>query len=374
MRIYLKIQLPEAYQAIFAAQILKTREEATMKFCKRYHECIQRLQDRLPGVSYVEFKKFKKILKHCTVESHKQSNTRFPLDEGNSSNEVHDINTEADGVGRLCRTFCPVCDRTFFPSLLNEMSAVLCCFNTGARQLLKLHIATGFQKYFVWLTSKWADDHLGMCKKGEDLVNYASINALAVRKILKKYDKIHYSKQGREFKTRAQSMQMEILQSPWLNELIAFRINSMNLSNGVTPVSDLPEDYLLTFDGEKPSLSCTVLDSVKLDIDLTCSICLETFFDPVSLKCCHIFCFSCACSAAAVTIVDGLECADPKSKCPLCRQERVFGDAVRLGELSVLLSKSCPEYWEQRLQTEKVERLRQIKEHWEKQCRAFMGF
>lgn len=344
-----------------------------MKFCKRYRDYMLRLQDRLPGVSYVEFKKLKKILKHCTVKSHKQSSTRFLLDEGNSSNEVHDINTEDDGVGRPCRTCCPVCDRTFFPSLLNEMAAVVCCFNTRARQLLKSHLATGFQKCLVWLTSKWADDHLGMFKKGEDLVNYASINALAIRKILKKYDKIHYSKQGREFKTRAQAMQIEILQSPWLHELIAFRINLMNPSNGVTSVSDLSEDCSLIFDGEKPSLSCTVFDSVKLDIDLTCSICLETVFDPVSLKCGHIFCFSCACSAAAVTVVDGLDSADPKSKCPLCRQGRVFGDAVRLVELSILLSKSCPEYWEQRLQTEKVERLRQTKEHWEKQCQAFMG-
>jgi hypothetical protein len=78
-----------------------------MKFCKRYRDYMQRLQDRLPGVSYVEFKKLKKILKHCTVKSHKQSSTRFPLDEGNSSNEVHDINTEDDGVGRPCRTCCP---------------------------------------------------------------------------------------------------------------------------------------------------------------------------------------------------------------------------------------------------------------------------
>lgn len=365
-----------------------------MKFSKRYHESMQRLQHRLPGVSYVEFKKFKKILKHCTVKSHRQSSTRFPLDEGNCSNEVqghkqsrtwfpldegnsskevHDINTYGDGIGKPCRTCCQVCDRAFFPSLLNEMTAVICCFNTRARQLLKLHLATGYQKYLLWLTSKGADDHLGMFKKGEDLVNYASINALAIRKILKKYDKIHYSKKGREFKTRAQAMQMEILQSPWLNELIAFRINLMNPSNGVTSVSDLYQCSLI-FDGEKPSLSCTLLDSVKLDIDLTCSICLETFFDPVSLKCGHIFCFSCACSAASVTFVDGLDSADPKAKCPLCRQGRLFGDAVRLSELSILLSKSCPEYWEQRLQREKVERLRQTKEHWENQCRAFMGF
>lgn len=262
----------------------------------------------------------------------------------------------------------------FFPSLLNEMAAVVCCFNTRAKQLLELHLATGFGKYLAWLTSKRTGDHFAMMKEGEILVKYAAVNALAMRKILKKYDKVHYSKQGQEFKTHIQAMQMEILQSPWLNELLAFCINLMYSRDGLTSVSDLYGDYSLTFDGEKPSLSCTVLDSIKFDIDLTCSICLETLFDPVSLKCGHIFCFSCACSAAAVTVVDGLYGANPNSKCPLCRQTRVFGDAVRLGELSILLSNSCQEYWEQRLQREKVERLRQAKEHWENQCRAFIGF
>eukprot|EP00253_Pinus_taeda_P029281 PITA_29281 len=311
-----------------------------MKFCKKYREHMQKHQERLPGVSYVEFKKFKKIFKHCTAKCDKQSSTELSSDEGNSSSEVNDINAGGDGVGRAYRTCCPVCDRMFFPSLLNEMAAVVCCFNTRAKQLLELHLATGFGKYLAWLISKRTGDHFAMMKEGENLVKYAAINALAMRKILKKYDKVHYSKQGQEFKIRVQAMQMEILQSPWLNELLAFCINLMYSRDGLTSVSDLYGDYSLTFDGEKPSLSCTVLDSIKLDIDLTCSICLETLFDPVSLKCGHIFCFSCACSAAAVRIVDGLYSANPNSKCPLCRQTRVFGGAVHLGELSILLSKS----------------------------------
>ena len=46
----------------------------------------------------------------------------------------------------------------------------------------------------------------------------------------------------------------------------------------------------------------------------------DTVFDSVSLTCGHIFCYMCACSAASVTIVDGLKAADPKEKCPLCRE------------------------------------------------------
>lgn len=34
---------------------------------------------------------------------------------------------------------------------------------------------------------------------------------------------------------------------------------------------------------------------------------------------------------------------------------------------------SCPEYWEERLKNERVERIRQAKEHWESQSRAFLG-
>ncbi|RZR93560.1 hypothetical protein BHM03_00022110 [Ensete ventricosum] len=45
------------------------------------------------------------------------------------------------------------------------------------------------------------------------------------------------------------------------------------------------------------------------------------------------------CSAASVTIVDGLKAADPKAKCPLCRQERVFDGALHLDELNILLSR-----------------------------------
>ena len=39
-----------------------------------------------------------------------------------------------------------VCDRTFFPSLLSEMSEIVGCFNQRAHKLLELHLASGFTK------------------------------------------------------------------------------------------------------------------------------------------------------------------------------------------------------------------------------------
>ncbi|KAL2945397.1 putative E3 ubiquitin-protein ligase BAH1-like 1 [Bienertia sinuspersici] len=317
-----------------------------MKFCKTYQEYMQNLESELPGVG---LKKLKKILKKC----------RLDLESHNSSDNDD------------CPHECPVCDGTFFPSLLKEMSEVVGCFNERAKRLLELHLATGFKKYYVWCKGK--QDHISLIQEGQDLVTYAIINAVAIRKILKKYDKIHYSKQGQAFKSRAQSMHVEILQSPWLCELMAFHINLRDKKAKTRKLAHLFEGCFLKFTDGKPSLTCELFDSVKVDIDLTCSICLDTVFDPVALTCGHIFCYMCACNAASVTIVDGLRVASPKEKCPLCREAGVYDGALRMEELYILLSRRCHEYWEERLQSERTERIKQAKQHWESQCRAFMG-
>lgn len=46
----------------------------------------------------------------------------------------------------------------------------------------------------------------------------------------------------------------------------------------------------------------------------------ETVFNPYALKCGHIFCNSCACSAASVLIFQGIKAAPRHSKCPICRE------------------------------------------------------
>ncbi|XP_059645012.1 probable E3 ubiquitin-protein ligase BAH1-like 2 isoform X3 [Cornus florida] len=248
-------------------------------------------------------------------------------------------------------------------TLLKEMSAVIRCFKERVKKLIERHHSSGFHKYFIRLKDKLQGNQIDLIQEGKDLITYALINTMAMRKLLKKYDEIHFSKQGQAFKSQAQSRHIEILQSPWLYELMAFHVNLRK-----APV---------LFDGCsvicKPSLSCDLFDSVKLAIDLTCPICLDTVFDAVCLTCGHIFCHMCACKAASVTIVDGMKAADPKEKCPLCREEGVYEGAVHLEELNILLSSSCPEYWDERLQMERVDRVQQAKEHWESQCRAFMG-
>ncbi|RYQ92253.1 hypothetical protein Ahy_B09g098442 [Arachis hypogaea] len=82
---------------------------------------------------------------------------------------------------------------------------------------------------------------------------------------------------------------------------MAFHINLRETKVQFRKAHAFFDGCFLTFKDEKPALTCELLDSIKIDIDLTCSICLE------------------------------------------------------------------------RAQSERVERLKQIKEHWESQCRLFVG-
>ncbi|KAE8657664.1 E3 ubiquitin-protein ligase BAH1 [Hibiscus syriacus] len=117
------------------------------------------------------------------------------------------------------------------------MSDVVSSFNERAQNLLELHLASGFRKYSIWFKGKLQGSHVALIQEGKDLVNYPLINAIAIRKILKKYDKVHFSKQGQAFRSQAQSMHIEILQSPWLCELTAFHINlrETKVKSGMTP-------------------------------------------------------------------------------------------------------------------------------------------
>ncbi|KAB1225335.1 E3 ubiquitin-protein ligase BAH1 [Morella rubra] len=326
-----------------------------MKFFKKHREDMKGKEEKLPGLG---FQKLRKILKKCRRD--------FPCEKAIDG---------LTGCRSNCPEHCSVCEGTFFPSLIEEMSSLVGCFNERAKRLCELHLASGFKKYLFRLRGNLQGDHHALIQEGKDLLTYALMNSVVVRRVLDQYDKIHCSTKGQTFKSRAQSLQIEILQNPWLYELMAFHINLREIklkseNNASTSASD---GINLIFNGGKPSLSCELINCVKLDIDLTCSICLDIVFDPVSLTCGHIFCHMCACSAASVTIVDGLKETQPNKKCPLCREEGVFGGAVQLNELNILLSKSCPTYWEERRQRERVERIQQAKQYWENQSLAFMA-
>ncbi|KAK1360551.1 RING-type E3 ubiquitin transferase [Heracleum sosnowskyi] len=159
----------------------------------------------------------------------------------------------------------------------SNVASALGGFNAHAANIVSaVFIATGqgVSKCFIWFKYKIQGNHVALVQEGKDLVSYALINATAMRKILKKYDKVHYSNQGQVFKSQVQKMHIEILQSPWLCELMAFHINLRETKAKKRKGAAFFEGCSLVFDDGKPSLSCDLLDSVKMDIDLTCSICL----------------------------------------------------------------------------------------------------
>ncbi|KAH6811165.1 SPX domain-containing protein [Perilla frutescens var. frutescens] len=330
-----------------------------MKFCNKYEELILGLgQKNLPRIGC---RRLKNILENCTKQLHLHAAA------------VHDDQNNGDGISTDPR-HCSVCDGTFFPMLLKEMCAVVGFFNKRAQRLLDHHLASGFCKCFIWLGERLiVRNDVALIQECETLIAYATINAIAMRRILEKYDKIHYSKQGQAFKSRSVSMQIEILQSPWLYKLMAFHVNLRESRANSGNARVVLDGCSLIFDDGKPSLCFELIESNKISIDLTCSICLETLFDPVSLGCGHLFCYMCACKASSVSVVEGLKAACPHKKCPICREVGVYDSAVNLEELHILLKRSYPEYWEERCINEKAERLQQVKQHWQSQAARFMG-
>lgn len=87
--------------------------------------------------------------------------------------------------------FCTACDGTFFPLLLKEMSAVVGFFNNRAQRLLDHHLTSGFCNCLILLGDRLMGNDVVLIQECENLITYASINAIAMRRILKKYDKVH---------------------------------------------------------------------------------------------------------------------------------------------------------------------------------------
>ncbi|KAK4483772.1 hypothetical protein RD792_010976 [Penstemon davidsonii] len=299
-----------------------------MKFGETFTEYLQAHQDRfLDKCCHVEYKRLKKVLKNCR-------RCRGGL------------NGEDDASLSLCCQIesCPLCDQKFFTELTKEASDIAGC-----------------------LSSKQAT--IEECRL---LIEYAMMNSIAMRKILKKYDKVHCSANGRKFKSKLREEHMEILQSPWLIELGAFYIN-INESN-VGNSDEFFNPFTCDLSATEPILTLKLPDDFKLEYNLTCAICLELVFDPYALGCGHLFCKSCACTAADVMMFQGLKAASPQSKCPVCREVGVYVKATHMMELDMLLKKRCKEYWKERLVADRAEMVKQSKIYWDLQTKYMIGY
>ncbi|KAL3825660.1 hypothetical protein ACJIZ3_021689 [Penstemon smallii] len=317
-----------------------------MKFGETFKEYLQADQESfLDKCCHVEYKRLKKVLKSCR--------------------RCRGLNGEDDSYCHY--ESCPLCDQKFFSELMKEASDIAGCFSSRARRLINLHVQSGMQRYISCLRQCFASPRQATAQECRMLIEYVMMNAVAMRKILKKYDKIHSSANGMKFKSKMREEQMEILQSPWLIELGAFYVN-INESN------EIPNPFSFDSSATEPKMTLMLPDNVKLEYNLTCAICLELVFNPYALGCGHLFCKSCACSAASVMIFQGPKAATPQSKCPVCRKAGVYGNATHMMELDLLVKKRCREYWKERLVDERAEMVKQSKVYWENQTKYMVGY
>ncbi|PIA54189.1 hypothetical protein AQUCO_00900618v1 [Aquilegia coerulea] len=324
-----------------------------MKFGETFTEYLHGDQEWfLDKCSHVEYKQLKKVLKRCRSRNCKDAPA------GSESNNEGFCQCES----------CPLCDQKFFSELIKEASEIAGCFSSRVRHLLQLHISNGLQRYMLRLRHCFTNDKELMAQQGRMLIEYVTMNAIAIRKILKKYDKVHSSINGRNFRTKMRAEHLELLQSPWLIELGAFYINS----NGVS--GELSDQFSCDLSSDRPVMTLTISDSLKLEYSLTCAICLDTVFNSYALSCGHLFCKACACSAASVMIFEGLKAADPETRCPVCREVGVYANSVRMIELDLLLKNRCKEYWREKLHDERAETVKQSKEYWDSQTKFMLGF
>ncbi|KAG4916561.1 hypothetical protein JHK87_054118 [Glycine soja] len=310
--------------------------------------------------AHVEYIRLKKVLKTCQKDTSSSDN----------KDQLCHCQSCPSGIGSyLIMCFCfplVVCDQQFFSELMKEASDVVGYFSSRVKNLLHLHIATGMQRYVLRLRQCFKDDRQALTQEGRILIEYIAMNAIAMRKILKKYDKVHSSVNGENFKSRMHAEHIEILHSPWLIELGAFYLNSSGLDS--CDLDGVYGRFSCELNITKAVMTLVLPDSINLEHDLTCAICLDFVFNPYALSCGHIFCKSCACSAASVMIFQGLKAASPESKCPICREVGVYSKAVHMLELDLLVKRRCKDYWKERLAGERGDKLKQSNDYWNLQA------
>ncbi|XP_023751422.1 probable E3 ubiquitin-protein ligase BAH1-like [Lactuca sativa] len=326
--------------------------------------------------SHVEYKRLKKVLKvcrhHCQGLNHADANNGASC--GDEFRVIEEDRDQNNTVSDICRyRSCQWCDRMFFSEIMKEASDITGCISSRVRHLVQLHCNTGMQRYLLHLFQCFKNDQQALVLEGQMLIEYVIMNAIALRKILKKYDKVHNSVSGMNFRSKLQAEHLEISQSPWLIELVAFYINFSESNEMIC--NELCSSFScdLSVTDSEPVLKLVLPDYAVLEYNLTCAVCLHTVFHPYALSCGHIFCKMCACSSGSVLMFEGVKSASPKMKCPVCREDGVFGNAVRMTELDLLLKRRFRKEWEERLVEERDEVSKQTKEFWESQTRYFTG-
>lgn len=83
---------------------------------------------------------------------------------------------------------------------------------------------------------------------------------------------VHSSENGKIFKSKMRAEHIELLQSPWLIELGAFSLN-LHGSDG-EGLNELSGHFSCDLDATPPIMTLMLPDSLKMEYDLTCAVCL----------------------------------------------------------------------------------------------------
>eukprot|EP00243_Klebsormidium_subtile_P004442 TRINITY_DN18422_c0_g1_i1.p1 TRINITY_DN18422_c0_g1~~TRINITY_DN18422_c0_g1_i1.p1 ORF type:complete len:353 (-),score=59.56 TRINITY_DN18422_c0_g1_i1:580-1638(-) len=269
---------------------------------------------------------------------------------------------------RPVRAHCDACDVHFWADVGKEVKDISAFFKKRAAFLLQEHGVSSMYEAQNRLFSCFlgggcrrraqeqvVDAELG--REARQLIQFAKANTMALRKILKKYDKLHRTGAGKEFMQRL--LRREQDNSFLTQRFLLHELTALHSSLGEEKSSDAEI-------GQEQRQKCAeLLEAVHFSatgagseawlpgpyaLDLYCSVCLEVFVDPVALKCGHVFCKSCACRVARIHPRNpkGLKVALKTACCAICRQADVYQKAVPLPEVAELVKNRFPEEWKER--------------------------
>ncbi|CAI9289683.1 unnamed protein product [Lactuca saligna] len=115
---------------------------------------------------------------------------------------------------------CHRCEGIFYELTIEatKMADYICL---RVRKLVHLHFTPGFRRFLWCLFRNFKDDQEALLCKGWILIQFMIMKVIALRKILKKYNKVHESASGMNFKSKLQAKHLDVMQSPSQQE---FRI------------------------------------------------------------------------------------------------------------------------------------------------------
>lgn len=183
-------------------------------------------------------------------------------------------------------------------------------------------------------------------------VEYANLNAIALRKILKKYDKLNESRSGSEIWKTLWSVHDGA--SSFLHSPLLVKLKSIE---SIDSLSSTSNSEISTMD-HRPR--CRLNSN-----DLKCPICLDVLYNPIALSCGHVYCFSCLLEGYGMHNCVGslralLSNIPSEKECFHCRQQRVFRNAEIVPELDYYSRLRNPENWNDRDAAEKEDLARKL--------------